>query len=127
MVRKLLALLSFLLILSLTINAQENTQLKNPVGHWKFEAPGAPDVYQSGTITVTSTDDKLGATMKFDSLAFILNAEKVKFVTDSLFISILLEDQSINISLKMEDSLNMSGKAVSSEGPLPLTLKKQTD
>lgn len=127
MVRKLFILLSFLLISSLTISAQVNAQGKNPIGHWKFEAPNAPEGYNSGSITVISAGDKLAATMKFDSLDYAFNAEKVKLVIDSLFISILLEDQVINISLNVEDSSKMTGKAVYSDGTVPLTLKKELD
>ena len=104
--------------------AQNNQVKNNPVGTWKFAAPYAPEGYTSGTIVVGFAEKKHTATMSFTGSENILSGEKVTAANDSVLFSVFLEGQDIKVMLKMENDSNMTGKAVYSEGEVPLTLTK---
>ena len=104
--------------------AQNNQVKNNPVGTWKFAAPYAPEGYTSGTIIVGFAEEKHTATMSFTGNEYKLPGEKVKAVNDSILFSVYLEGQDIKVLLKMVSDTNMTGKAVYSEGEVPLTLTK---
>lgn len=117
-----LMLISFLPVM---IVSGQNINKINPVGTWKFEAPYAPEGYSSGTIVVGFKEQKHTTTMSFTGGDTILSGEKVRAVNDSVLFSVYLEGQDIKVMLKMEDDSKMSGKAVYSEGEVPLTLTRQ--
>jgi hypothetical protein len=116
-----LLLISFLFII--TVDAQNNTK-KTPVGNWKFEAPYAPEGYTSGSVVVGYAEKKYTTTMEFASGESKLAGEKVKFLNDSLFFSVFIQGQDVAVKLKMDEGTKMTGKAVYSEGEVPLTLLK---
>jgi hypothetical protein len=120
----LLSVVVLIGLLSAALSQDVNSQKKDPLGNWKFAAPYAPEGYQSGNIDVTTADNKLAASMSFDSMQYKFPAEKVRQANDSLFFSIYLEGQSVDVSLKLEDNAKMSGKAVYTEGSVPLTLSR---
>ena len=93
-------------------------------GTWKFDAPYAPEGYSSGTIVIGFTEKKDTATMSFGTGEYKLGGENVKVVNDSVLFSIFLEGQDIKVMLKVNNDTLMSGKAVYSEGEVPLTLTK---
>jgi hypothetical protein len=105
-------------------NAQDIKSKFNSVGSWKFDAPYAPEGYSSGTITIGSAEKKDTATMSFGTGEYKLGGENVKLVNDSVLFSIFLEGQSIKVMLKVDSDTSMSGKAIYSEGEVPLTLSK---
>jgi len=121
-----LILFVFLLGLPL-LTAQNNNTKKDPVGSWKFEAPYAPEGYSSGTLVVGKEAQKYTTTVSLTGNEYKLTGEKVKAVSDSLSFSIFLEGQDIRILLKVTDETKMSGKAVYSEGEIPVTLTKNTN
>lgn len=106
------------------LKAQNNQVKNNPVGTWKFEAPYAPEGYTSGTIVVGLTEKKPTANMSFTGSDNKLPGDNVKFMNDSVFFSIYLQGQDVKVFLKMENESTMSGKAVYTEGEVPLTLTK---
>jgi hypothetical protein len=116
-----LMLISFLSVLA--VSAQ-NTTKNNPVGTWKFDAPYAPEGYTTGTIVVGIAEQKTTTTMSFAGSEYKLPGENVKTPADSVLFSIYLEGQDIKVLLKMETETKMTGKAVYSEGEVPLTLSK---
>jgi hypothetical protein len=105
-------------------SGQNGSKKISPVGTWKFEAPYAPEGYTSGTIVVGLNDQKYSTTMAFAGSESKLFGEKVKAVNDSVLFSVFLQGQDIKVMLKLEDISKMSGKAVYSEGEVPLTLTK---
>jgi len=114
-----------LIVISMPFLSAQNDQPKsNPVGTWKFEAPYAPEGYTSGTIVVGLAEQKHTTTMSFAGSDYKIPGEKVKAQNDSILFSIFLEGQDINVLLKIENETKMSGKAVYSEGEVPLTLTK---
>jgi hypothetical protein len=125
---KRLAILVLFMIIGVTTISAQNTKSKiDPEGTWKFEAPYAPEGYTSGTIVVGKADQKSTATMSFTGSEYKLSGEKVTVVNDTLKFSVTLEGQDIKVSLKIENGTKMSGKAVYSEGEVPLTLTKSVD
>jgi hypothetical protein len=62
--------------------------------------------------------------MSFTGSDYKLPGEQVKAANDSVFFNIYLEGQDIKVMLKLESESKMTGKAVYSEGEVPLTLTK---
>jgi hypothetical protein len=114
-----------LIILALPVLTAQNKKVKlSPLGTWKFDAPYAPEAYNSGTITVGFADQKQTATMAFTGSEYKFPGDNVKTVNDSIFFSIFLEGQDIKVLLKIDSDTNMTGKAIYSEGEVPLALSK---
>jgi hypothetical protein len=101
-------------------------QKNNPVGKWQFEAPYAPEGYTTGTIIVGKAEQKTTATMSFTGSDYKIPGEDVKAVKDSVLFSVYVQGQDVKVMLKMESEIKMSGKAVYSEGEVPITLNKVT-
>jgi len=99
----------------------------DPIGTWKFEAPYAPEGYTSGTIVVGMAENKYNSTMVFTGSDYKLTGEKVKFEKDTVSFTIYIEGEDINVTLKMENGTKMAGKAVYSEGEVPLTMTKTVE
>lgn len=121
---KIISLIAIALLSVVTVYAQSATKKSSAVGTWKFEASYAPEGYQSGTIKVDFADQKHTAEMTFTGSEYALKGENVKASNDSVNFSIYLEGQDIRVFLKKESDTAMSGKAVYSEGEVPLILKK---
>jgi hypothetical protein len=118
-------LILVLIIFSLPVLiAQNNHNKKNPVGMWKFEAPYAPEGYTSGTIVVGFTEQKPTSTMSFSGNELKFPGENVKTEKDSVFFSVYIQGEDVKVMLKIENDTTMSGKAVYSEGEVPLSLTK---
>jgi len=114
-----------MIILSINITAAQTSKAKkDPVGDWKFEAPYAPESYTSGIITFSFAEKKYSAYMKFTGSDYKYPGANVKFERDSVFLSLYVESEYIAIRMKLEDNSKMSGKAVYSEGEIPLTLTR---
>ncbi len=122
--KKVIVIILFIIISLPVLIAQNNKVKNNPVGTWKFEAAYAPEGYTSGTIVVGLADQKHTTTMSFTGSEYVLPGEKVKAVNDSVLFSINLEGQDVKVMLKMVNDTNMTGKAVYSEGEVPLILTK---
>jgi hypothetical protein len=126
--KKIFFSLLMLFILLETSMAQDvSGQRKDPVGNWKFEAPYAPEGFRGGLISVAPLENKLSATMSFDSLQYKFPAEKVISSADSLHLSVNLDGQYVEVKLRFIDNDNMTGNAVYSEGTVPLTLKRNKE
>jgi hypothetical protein len=101
-----------------------DSQKKDPVGQWKFDAPSAPEGYNSGTIAVSLSEKKNNATISFTGSENKFQGDNVRVEKDSLFFSVYIEGENVNLSLKIEDNGKMSGKAVYSEGVIQVTLTR---
>jgi hypothetical protein len=121
---RIFALLLISIFFSLTVNAQNNQKKNDPVGNWKFEAPYAPEGYTSGTIIIGMADKKYSASMMFTGSDYKLAGEKVKIENDTISFSVFVESETVAVTLKMTEAAKMTGKAVYSEGEVPLTLTK---
>lgn len=116
-----LMVISFLFVIG--VNGQNSNKI-NPVGTWKFAAPYAPEGYSSGKIVVGFAEQKHTTTMSFTGNEYKLPGDNVKTVNDSIMFSVFLEGQDIKVMLKMVSDTNMTGKAVYSEGEVPLALSR---
>jgi hypothetical protein len=124
---KKVSVIVLILVLSLPVLIAQNNQAKdNPAGTWKFEAPYAPEGYSSGTIVVSIVEQKHTTIMSFTGNNFKFPGENVKADKDSVLFSVFIEGQDVKVMLKIENDSTMSGKAVYSEGEVPLTLIKTT-
>jgi hypothetical protein len=123
MKNRILTLIVISFISVIAVSGQTNGK-KNPAGTWKFTAEYAPEGYGAGTIVFGTADQKSTATMAFGDSEYKLTGENVKIKNDSIFYSIYLEGQDIKVLLKIESEKNITGKAVYSEGEVPLTLTK---
>lgn len=126
MKRSSLSILLILLISVFTVNAQSNTRKINPVGTWKFVAPAAPEEYSSGTITISLAEKQHTASMSFTGSEYKLPADKVKFSGDSLQFTVSVEGSDVNVFMRLESDKKMAGKAVYSEGEVPITAVKES-
>jgi len=124
---KILTLLVISILSLMSVSGQNTVKKAGPVGSWNFEAPYAPQGYQSGTIAVSLADKKYSASMAFAGNSSPMAAEKVSVVNDSIFFSVYVEGQDVSIKLKLEDAAKMTGKAIYTEGEVPLTLTKATE
>jgi hypothetical protein len=120
-----LALLTFLI--SLNVSGQTGTSQADPSGTWKFSAPSAGEGYDSGTILISKAEQKYSVAIIFTGSDYKLAGEKVKFEKGVLSFSIYLEGEEIMSTLKMENGSKMTGKAVYSEGEVPLSLTKSVE
>jgi hypothetical protein len=121
---KLLAILVISFLSLITVSGQDSTVKINPVGTWKFEAPYAPEGYSSGTLVFSLADQKTTAQMNFAGNGNKFPAEKLIISNNSLTFNVYVEGNTVAVTLKSEDQTKMSGKAVYSEGEVPLTLTK---
>lgn len=119
--------LSLLILLNFALAPAQTSGVKNnPVGKWKFEAPYAPEGYNTGLIEVAFAENKYSAVMSFTGSDYKISGEKVKVVNDTLNFTVLVEGNDVVVNLKMEGAASMTGKAVYVEGEIPLTLKRDT-
>jgi hypothetical protein len=123
MKNRILTLIVLLFLSAIAVSAQNLNKI-NPIGTWKFSAPYAPEGYASGKIVVGFADQKHTTTMSFTGSEYLLQGEDVKAVNDSILFSIFLEGQDIKVMLKIENDTNMTGKAVYSEGEVPISLSR---
>jgi hypothetical protein len=121
---KTLSLLVFLFLSFISVNGQDNSKKTGMTGTWKFDAPYAPEGYTSGIIVIGLEEQKHTTSMSFTGSENKLSGEMIKVRNDSILFSVYMEGQDIKVLLKIEDETKMSGKAVYSEGEVPLTLTK---
>lgn len=120
--------LSFVVIMLLAVfslQAQTNNKKVNPVGTWKFEAPYAPEGYTTGTIIIGLQEKAHTASISFTGSEYKIPGEKVKVEGDSLKFDVYLDGATINILMKIESESAMTGKALTPDGEVPLTLKRE--
>ncbi len=114
-----------LLLLSVSvISAQDSQKPRNPVGKWKFEAPYAPEGYTSGTIDIAFAEDKYSSTISFTGSDYKIPGERIKVEKENVSFVVMIEGGEVVISLIAENDKKMTGKAVYSEGEIPLTLTR---
>jgi hypothetical protein len=125
--KRVTILVLFMIIGISAISAQDTNTKINHEGTWKFEAPYAAEGYTSGTIVFARSEQKPTATISFTGSDYKLPGANVMVKNDVVTFSVSLESQDIKVSLKMENATKMTGKAVYSEGEVPLTLTKSPD
>ena len=123
--KKSILLMAFFTVLYTCLCAQDsNVQKKDPAGKWTFEAPAATEGYKSGTMIFSLVENKYTAGVMFTNFEYKFPGENVKVVNDSITFVINLEGTVVNVKLKLDEPLKMSGKAFYSEGTVPVVLTK---
>jgi len=107
------------------VTAQTTPQKNNLTGKWKFEAPYAPEGYNTGSIEISFAEDKYSTAISMTGSDYTIPGDKTKVENDTVSFVVLLEGNEIAISLKAESDVKMTGKAVYFEGEIPLTLTKE--
>jgi hypothetical protein len=126
--KKMPVLFSFIIIACLfssNATSQNVVIKKNPSGKWNFEAPYAPEGYKGGTIEITFSENKFHASMAFLGNSNIFPASNVRFQSDTLTFNVFVEDQDVAIKLALTEDSKMKGKAVYTEGVVPLELTRE--
>ena len=108
-----------------TITAQTTAKKGNVVGKWKFEAPYAPEGYNTGSIEISFAEEKYSTAISMTGSDYTIPGDKTKVENDTVSFTVLLDGNEIAISLKAESDVRMTGKAVYFEGEIPLTLTKE--
>ena len=106
------------------LSAQTDSTKNSPLGKWKFEAPYAPEGFNTGIIDVSFAENKYSTAISFAGSDFIIQGDKTKVENDTVSFVILVEGQEVTVNLKAENDDKMSGKAVTFQGEIPLTLTK---
>jgi hypothetical protein len=122
--KRIIFYITFILAIVTPGYAQNTKPVADPVGTWKFEAPYAPEGYNSGIIVIVKSEQKHTVTMSFTGSEYKFNGENVKVEKASVTFSLNLEGQVIKVSLKGTEEKKMAGIAVYSEGEVPLSLTK---
>lgn|SRR4030043_952760 len=122
--RKIITLSMLLLFSTSIISALSSQGKKSPVGKWKFEAPYAPEGYNTGTIEISFAENKYSTAISLSGADLIIPGNKTKLENDTLSFSVMIDTEEVVVSLKAENDTKMTGKAVYSEGEIPLTLTK---
>jgi hypothetical protein len=122
--RKLTTLLMLLLLSASVISAQDSKTATNPVGKWKFEAPYAPEGYNTGTIDIGFAEEKYSSTISFTGSDYKIPGEKTVVEKGNVTFIVMIEGGEVAISLSAAEENKMTGKAVYSEGEIPLTLTR---
>ena len=122
--RKIITLFVILLLSASAISAQSSRDKKAVTGKWKFEAPYAPEGYTSGAIEFSFAENKYSSSISFTGSDYKIPGEKTKVENDTVSFVVYVESEQVAISLKLESESKMAGKAVYSQGEIPLTLTK---
>ena len=123
---KKIALFMLLLIFCVSAASAQNTKVENnPVGKWKFEAPYAPEGYNTGLIEVGFAENKYSTALSFTGSEYKIPGEKVMFKNDTVNFTVVIDGGDILIKLKMDGSTKMTGTATTPEGDILLTLTRE--
>jgi len=120
MKKKSTFLLSFMIILGFISIIALSATVKDPVGKWKFTAPGAPYGYDQGLIEIVHELDEYKATLSFTGMDYKFELEKVKFEDEKLSFSLYLEGEDIYVLMSFSEDDKLSGKALYSQGEVAL-------
>lgn len=123
--RKLVTFSIALIIVTLSVSGQANSGKPDFIGKWKYEAPYAPEGYASGIVEFCMAGDKYTATISFTGSDYKVPGERTEVETGRVSFNVNVEGERVEVFLKSESSIKLSGKAVYSQGEIPLTLTKQ--
>lgn len=120
-------LLPCVLILSFISLNLMSSPVKDPVGKWKFSAPGAPYGYDQGIIEISKDADEYMATLSFEGMSYKYNLEKCKFEEEKLSFGLYLDGEDIFVLMTLTEDDKLSGKAMYSQGELPITATRKKE
>ena len=110
----------FLLFGSLSLNAQVK---KTYQGKWNFEAPTAPEGYNTGVITFKADS----SIMEFSGGYYIYPSSRLKAKGDSIIYTTYVDGETVLFSLIIKDKSNITGDAVWSTGQSEMILTRKEE
>lgn len=122
--KKIIPLILLLFLSSSLVSAQTVKESTTPVGKWKFEAPLAPEGYNTGNITISFAENKYSSAVSMTGSDYVIPGDKTKVENDTVSFVLFLDGTEIVISLKAESNTKMTGVAIAPDGEIPLTLTK---
>lgn len=123
--RKSTILFTLLMILLISSAATIPGSKFDPLGKWKFSAPYAPYGYNTGTIEISLSEEKeYVAILYFENSEFAFYGENVTFSEDIFAFSIFLEGEEIPLKMKLDEDEKMSGSAITPDGEILITARK---
>lgn len=122
--KKIIPLILLLFVSSSSVTAQNVKERTNPIGKWKFEAPAAPEGYNSGNIIISFAENKYSVAVSMTGSDYLIPGDKTKVENDVVSFILLLDGTEIAITLKAESNTKMTGIAIAPDGEIPLTLTK---
>ncbi len=125
--RKTVFLLSSVILFCLLSSDLMSAPAKDPVGKWKFSAPGAPYGYDRGIIEISKDADEYMATLSFEGMSYKYNLEKCKFEEEKLSFGLYLDGEDIFVLMTLTEDDKLSGKAMYSQGELPITATREKE
>lgn len=125
MKNKLLLLTVIVVFCAVTVSAQTGPKQDNTIGKWKFEAPYAPEGFNTGLIEFSFAENKYSSSITFTGSDYKIAGENTKLEKDTLTFSVYVEGNEVAISLKPDGKDKMTGKASYVEGEIPLTLTRE--
>jgi len=107
------------------VQAQTGSPVISPVGKWKFEAPAAPEGYNTGNIIISLAESKYSSAVSMTGSDYVIPGDKTKVENGTVSFVLLLDGTEIAINLKTESNTKMTGTALGPDGEIPLTLTKE--
>ncbi|HOW09808.1 MAG TPA: hypothetical protein PLX08_08395 [Bacteroidales bacterium] len=122
---RILTISVLFLFLSVALSAQNTAKKDTALGRWKFEAPYAPEGFTTGTIEFTFADNRHSSSISFTGNDYKIPGDKTKIEKDTVTFSVVVEGNEVAVTLKIESDSKMTGKAVTYDGEIPLTLTRE--
>jgi hypothetical protein len=122
--KKLIPIFLLILLSISLVSAQTGTAKNSPVGKWKFEAPAAPEGYNTGNIVISFAEDKYSSSVSMTGSDYVIPGDKTKVENGTVSFILLLDGTEIAINLKAESNTKMTGIALAPDGEIPLTLTR---
>jgi hypothetical protein len=110
------------ILLLITFLFQSSAYADNIVGTWIYEASGTPYEYSKGEIMITNDQDtyQVMVAVNYSNI----KGQDVKVDKDKITFNIYVEDEKINVMLKIEGD-QLTGEASSYDGIFKLTGKRK--
>ena len=123
--KKVITLILISLFSISLLPAQTGKQSASLLGKWKFEAPAAPEGYNTGNIIISFAEDKYSSSVSMTGSDYVIPGDKTKVENGTVSFTLLLDGAEIAINLKSESNTKMTGIAIAPDGEIPLTLTKE--
>lgn len=114
-----------LIIAGININASEGNKSNHKImGTWSFEVKEAPYEYQRGKTTFYQADTLMRVKIDFDYET--ITGSKLIIEGDKINFDVEVQGEIVNIALKFVNN-ELIGKALTSQGELPVVMKRAKD
>ncbi len=124
LMKKKILLPALATMIFLLLSGNSIVKRNNPAGIWVFEVQNAPQEYSSGTVEVINIKKSHSVIMRFNGSDSRYVGTRVKFEKNTLTFNVNIREQDVAISLKFENRNRMTGKAVTSQDEIPMTLNR---